>query len=442
MLKKLFFLTLLMPTLALAQYSISGTFMPAENFKRAILYKVTPEESQYVTHTEIKEDGTFKIPLDSTVTKGMYRIVYAVPQEEYNFDIIYNAKEDVVFAFHQETGLEFKESIENKLVNSYTNSMSMVSQSIGNFFRQQSTDTLALENIFKTQKETQDNFEEAAKNTIALNFIKANRPYIPEQYEDLKTYIDNLKKHFFDHVDFNSEMLQSSNFLIERTLNYVFGMGAYREDQTATYIKNLSQVVDAMSDAPANIKVRLLEILWQQMVDVNFEEVANVIADDYLLPLANELKLEALITHLTAYKKTSIGAIAPDFEFEVGEVGAKTKTSLHKQEGTEKYLVIFWSSTCGHCLEEIPQLYSYINSLEKDTIKVIAVGLEDEPFEWRKLTLEYTEFTHVLGLGKWSNSIGNDYNVQSTPSYYVLSEDKTIIAKPFDFEAFKKWMEK
>lgn len=441
MLKKLLFLMLLMPTLLLAQHSINGTFTPAEDFKTAIIYKVTPNESVYVTHSEIEEDGTFKVELDSTVTKGMYRIVYAVPQEEFNFDIIYNAAEDVVFTFNQETGIKFQESIENKLVNSYTNSMSMVSQSIGNFFRQQSTDTLALESIFKTQKQTQDSFEEAAKNTIALNFIKANRPYIPEGYEDLTTYISNLQAHFFDHVDFNNDVLQSSNFLIERTLNYVFGMDAYGEDQVTTYVMNTKDVVQAMSEAPVNIKITLLQVLWQQMVETNFDEVANYISDEFLLPLAKEHELHELAEQLITYKNTSIGALAPDFELETQVNAVKTRTSLHKLEGAKKYLVVFWSSTCGHCLEEIPQLYSYINSLEKDTIKVIAVGLEDEPFEWRKLTIEYPEFTHVLGIGKWDNSIGNSYNVQSTPSYYVLSEDKTILAKPFDFQAFKKWME-
>ncbi len=34
--------------------------------------------------------------------------------------------------------------------------------------------------------------------TIALHFIKANKPYIPEEFEDIKTYINNLKYHFFD----------------------------------------------------------------------------------------------------------------------------------------------------------------------------------------------------------------------------------------------------
>jgi hypothetical protein len=79
----------------LAQHTIKGTFSPAEDYNFALLYKVTPTISEYVSNAEIQEDGTFQFQLDSTHTKGMYRLVYAVPQEDYNFDIIYNAQEDI-----------------------------------------------------------------------------------------------------------------------------------------------------------------------------------------------------------------------------------------------------------------------------------------------------------------------------------------------------------
>ena len=36
--------------------------------------------------------------------------------------------------------------------------------------------------------------EKEAKGTIALEFIKANKPYIPQNSEDIKTYIKNNKK--------------------------------------------------------------------------------------------------------------------------------------------------------------------------------------------------------------------------------------------------------
>jgi len=440
MLKKLIFIITILPTFIVAQHSIKGSFSPAKDFKNAILYKVTPTESLYVTHTTINDEGKFELQLDSIVTQGMYRLVYALPREEYNFDIIYNTKEDIELTFNSEIGVIYQSSNENKLLASYTSSMSLVSQSIGEFYRQESTDTLALASIFKVQRETQANYEEAATQTIALHFIKANRPYIPEGFENIKMYINNLKIHYFDHVDFNSETLQSSNFLIERSLNYVFGMSSENENDVTTYKNNIDILYDAMKDAKPVIKATLLEVLWQQMVDSNFEEVANYISYNYLIELAKSLNDEELANGLMLFKSLSIGNKAPDFSLNIEENDNGTPKKLSDLNNAEHYVVVFWSSTCSHCLKEIPLLQSYNNTLEKGKLQVIAIGLEDEPYLWRTETFKYPEFIHVLGLGKWNNDIGTRYNVTSTPTYYVLDKDKNIIAKPYDLEALKKFI--
>ena len=438
MFKKIVIAMLLMPMLVLAQHTIKGNFSPASDYEFAILYKVLPTTSMYIANTQIDEKGDFEFQLDSSVSAGMFRLVYALPQEEFNFDIIYNAKEDVSLAFNAETGVSYKTSVENTLVNSYTTSMSMVSQSVGSFYRQQSTDSLALAAIFNTQRETQVEYEKAAEGTIALEFIKANKPYIPDTFEDITTYINNLKTHFFDAVDFDNEILQSSNFLIERTLNYVFGMTGKEGDEITTYKKNIDEVYAVMKDANPVIRSTLLEVLWQQMVDANLEDVANYIAETYLIDIATSLNDIELVDGLTLFKDLSIGNKAPEFNVEIQEGETKTEVSLYDLDDAEKYIVVFWSSTCSHCLEEIPQLQAYLNALEESKVKVIAIGLEDEPALWEKEIAKYPEFMHVLGLGKWSNPIGKSYNVTATPSYYVLDKEKKIIAKPYDFEAFKK----
>ena len=173
MIKKLLFLFALLPSILLAQHSIKGTFTPADEFKWIILYKVTPTTSIYVENAEVDDKGNFEIALDSTITKGVYRIVYAVPQEEFNFDIIYNAEEDIELSFSDVNGIDFKVSTENKLLTSYTKSMMMVNQTINNFYVKGSKDGKAYKKIFKTLKEAQSSFEEASKGTIASHFYKS-----------------------------------------------------------------------------------------------------------------------------------------------------------------------------------------------------------------------------------------------------------------------------
>ena len=437
--KRILFLIALLPSILLAQNTIKGKFSPAKDYNFALLYKVKPTLSDYVSNAEMQEDGSFEFKLDSTNTKGMYRLVYGVPQEDYNFDIIYNGKEDIELTFNSETGVEFKKSTENKLIASYTNSMSMVTQSIGNYFSQESKDTIALKAIFKTQKETQENFENATKDTIALEFIKANKPYIPQQVQDVKTYINNLKTHYFDHVDFNNKTLQSSNFLEERMLNYVFGMSSDSKDELENYKENIDVVYSYMKDAPNEVQRILLFDVWQQMSDLGFESIANYIAENYLMDIAVSLNDQELLHALILYKNISKGNVAPDFDIEIKEKDKLVEKKLSELQGSENYIIVFWSSTCSHCLDEVPQLQTLVKSLEKDKVKVIAIGLEDEPYRWKDLTYTYSEFIHVYGEGKWDNKIGDDYGVTATPTYFILDKDKKIISKPIDFKALKAY---
>lgn len=438
MLKKLIFILIILPTILMAQHSIKGAFSPADEFNYALLYKITPETNEYVSNAEIK-NGRFSFLLDSTVTKGMYRIVYALPQEENNFDIIYNAKENIELSFDQEVGVNFIKSVENNLISSYTREMEAISQSIGDYFKSASKDTLALVKIFKKQAEIQNKFEKNGKGTIALSFIRANKPYIPKKYESIKVYVQNLKDYYFSYIDFNNEILQSSNFLSERIINYVFGMRDENKDELATYRANIDDVFEEMRDAKPSIKKSLLVILWQQMADLSLESTANYISDKYLIPIAEKAQDKALIDQLKKFKNTSLGTVAPDFSFEKTYGDVTTKTKLSAYNSANQYVIVFWSSSCSHCMQEIPLLQKFIKTQPKGKLKVIAIGLEDSPNNWKKLVSAYPEFVHVLGLGKWTNKLAVLYNINATPTYFVLDKEKKIIAKPIDIIELREY---
>lgn len=439
--KNIFFLLLLLSNILLGQHTIKGKFTPAKDFNFALLYKVNPNIFDYVTNSEIAEDGSFTFTLDSTNTKGTYRLVYAIPQEDFNFDILYNGKEDIELNFNAETGVEFIKSTENKLLASYRNSMSMVTQSIGNYFgtKNNKNKDLDLLAIFKTQRETQNNFEELAKGTRALYFIKANRPYIPNEIEPLEVYVKNLKDHYFDYVDFNNPILQSSNFLQERARNYVFGMSLKNEDELENYKTNITVFYDHIKTIPKKIQRVLLLDLWEQMVDLELESVANFISKKYLKNIANALNDQELVKSLTLYENLAQGVIAPDFNIEIEENNKLVTKKMTDLKDANNYIIVFWGSTCSHCLNEIPQLKTFVRTLEKNRVKVIAIGLEEEPYGWKSLTYDYPDFIHVYGKAKWENKIARQYGVTSTPTYFILDKDKKIVSKPLDFDVLKEY---
>ncbi|MHA7842016.1 MAG: TlpA family protein disulfide reductase [Winogradskyella sp.] len=423
--KNLVIALLVLPFLAIGQ-SVKGTFSPAEDFTYAFLYEATPEGANYVTHGELNNKGEFEIKIDSSAAPGVYKIVYATPPEANNFDFIYDGKETVAFNFSQESGVEFTESEENKLWASYLKSMDMVNQTIANYYKKGGKDRKGFKAVFNVLKETQANYENSSQGKLVSAFIKANRPYIPTEYEDVNTYTQNLKSHFFSQIDFGNYILQSSNFLVDRVVSYVFNMVENPTDDT--YRGLIDDVAEAIDNKDAVIKTVLLEVLWQRFASEDNHAVANYITDKHLLDLANQTGNKVLAETIKSYKNTSIGTKAPNFEI----ASSENTTSLHNLNGSEHYLLIFWSSGCGHCLNELPKVKALV--AEIDNLKVVAFGLEDEPSRWTQEIKKYPGFIHTIGLGKWENPIVKTYGIAATPMYFLLSSDKTIMAKPYAFE--------
>ena len=56
---------------------------------------------------------------------------------------------------------------------------------------------------------------------------------------------------------------------------------------------------------------------------------------------------------------------------------------------------------------------------------------------WSKYRLKMPGWHHVLGLGKWENPIAKTYQINSTPSYFVLGMDKQIISIPRTIDDLK-----
>jgi len=101
--------------------------------------------------------------------------------------------------------------------------------------------------------------------------------------------------------------------------------------------------------------------------------------------------------------------------------------------------LVFWSTGCSHCLKEIPELYTFLQ--DKKNLKVIAFAMENNEARWKSLKTTLPNWHHVLGLNKWENKTAKEYNINATPTYFVLDSNKKIIANPIaikDLETFIK----
>jgi len=421
-----------------SQYTITGTFEPADDYQWVLAYRLKPGSQIYVAEARVT-DAKFSLAIPENALPGTYRIVYAIPQEEYYFDVIYSGKEDVVLTFNEDAGVAFSASKENILFHAYFNEIAEANQQLIQLYTTDSVDQKVFKTVTKKLKETQKSYAEKSKGLLCHDFITANKPYIPGSFQPIKDYVDHRKKNYFTHLDFKNIQLQSSVFLTEKVVNYVMTALPLDALTVAETEKVMQQNVDKVSYYTEGVddkyRSHLFYSLWGQTSASGYNATSDYIYTKYLKGLATAINNTDIITTIEDHNRIRIGTVPPPIRWKEG----KTTRTLTSMEGAEHYVLVFWSSTCGHCLKELPQLQTGLQ--DNTAVQTLAVGLENGPENWEIESKKLKDFTHVIAEGKWDSEYAKAYTIKQTPTYFVLDKDKKIVAKPEDYKGVVSFLE-
>lgn len=428
--------TLLLTINTNAQNTISGSFSPAKDFTWLIAYRLKPGTQVYVADTAIK-DGKFSLTMPKDALAGTYRMVYAVPQEEFYFDIIYDGLENIELYFNTIDGARFTKSKENMILSKYYISINDAKQKIIDFYVAGKTNEKTYSQLTKSLENIQEKYEKESSGLISYHFIKANKPSIPIKYGTIQKYVKHKKLNYFNYIDFKDNILLSSGFISDKVTNYVFTslpLEQLTAEQTETeIIKNIKKTDYYSLGCSNKFRFHIYYTLWNQAVANGMNRVSDYVYHDFLKDLAKETNNTEVIKSIEIHNRLRIGATAPKIAWK------NNSLSNLKEATTQNYILVFWSSSCSHCLKEVPKLHEYLKA--NNNTKVIAVGLEDDDVLWKQETKRLHNFTHVISLGKWESNYAKIYNIQATPTYFVLDKHKKIIAKPETYEELIKFLE-
>lgn len=424
---------------AMARHTISGTFSPANNYSWLIAYHLSPGKQSYVADGAVK-NGKFSLTLPENSAPGIYRLVYALPQDEFYFDIIYNGKEDVQLHFDASKGVNFLVSEENKIFNKYFREIQNLTGEIVRSYSEGKTGQPEFTKVTKELKATQMAYEKRSNGMLIQHFIKANSPYIPRKNESLFDYVKNRKVNYFSALDLKNPMLQASGFLMDKISNYVFtALPLQQMDPLETekaIQENISEVSRQMEGTLPDFKFHVFHKLWKQAAANDYNALSDFIYESHLTPLAEGTNNQSVIDQIKIYNRLRLGAIAPEIEWGKGN----TLKKLSDLKGSEYYMLVFWSSTCGHCLRDLPGLYEGLE--QRSNLKVVAIGLEDDDVRWKIESAKFENFEHILALGKWENEYAKLYDIAKTPTYFILDKGKRIIATLDDSQEVIKFLDK
>ncbi|KIL49230.1 peroxiredoxin family protein [Jeotgalibacillus soli] len=135
------------------------------------------------------------------------------------------------------------------------------------------------------------------------------------------------------------------------------------------------------------------------------------------------------------------GQLAPDFQTTTldGE-----EVSLSDYRG-KKIILNFWATWCPPCIAEMPHMQNYYEEEAKDqNVEILAVNLTsmDHGIDKVKQFTEDFELTFPVLMDE-SGSIGDQFQVFTIPTTYMLDEEGVIIRKllgPMDQEMMSSMM--
>lgn len=430
-----------------SQNTITGTLNPKNNLvTRVILYQVKGAKQVYVSNSKMDNDQ-FKLEIPQGAVAGMYRLSFS--PAAFGFVDFLFSQENVSLKFDSRNlsnSVEFLTSEENKTYANYLVEKLNVQQKLDSlqiaFFglKDKKQDEITLDLYVKTLSDyanIQNQYEEKTEGKLANHFIKATRKYFaPTLFVSPQEYLNSVKQHYFDFINFEDNTLKNVTFFSEKAIEYVFYLNVSDDIQVqnALYKNAINEVMQKLGENNA-VKSDILISLIYAFEQFENMAMAGFVIDEFYSKLPANLKDDTLIHEMQSKIKLAIGNKAPEITWE--ENGVQKK--LSELTISENYILVFWSTTCSHCLQEIPKLYEFTNGNTK--IHVVAVALEDNNKDYVPFATKLTTWTNILGLKKWENDMAQEYKITSTPTYFILDKDKKIIVKPEHFEDVKAYFE-
>ncbi len=442
--KKLGLIFLLVSIFTQAQNdTINIKITPGGRYDKLYMYHLEGVNQNYFANAEIQGDEFNMVIYRDADPKGVYRVYYDLQNKEY-FDLIYNGEPISVTydTTKKKNAMTVNKSDENKIYQDYITHIlkqEFVVDSIQYAYFNPNNKTKKVRAAYKAEEEKlmdmQHKYEAQAEGMLAYHFINSHQKYkSPTVVEDPSEYMSLIKSHFFEHVDFHDTALYNSTFLIDQVAIYVFNI-CRSNDPNEDYEAKRAAIDHVMHETEDHLKIRadILTSLIYAFAGEQDIRHTNYLIENYYKKLPAPYQDDEFVQKIVSVLKTAIGANAPDFD--LGENNGNKK--LSELEGADHYLVVFWSTSCSHCLIEIPKLYDMTKDMK--SLKVIAIALETNEGPFDREISKYSKWINVYGEGKWDNAIGDSYNVDHTPNFFLLDKDKYIQAKPQNVEQLKSF---
>ena len=425
----------------------------------------------YNDTTQVGADGVAIFKGEETKPGGIYAVIF--PDKKTYFQVIVTEPKIVMetTSLKPEENMTVKVSDENKAFYQYLTFVTSVQKEITDLRIQLGKEGADKKKINNRIKEVQTNaskykadYLKKNEKLFAAKVLKSSDEISVPEFKKEDGSLDDVKRfkyyheHYFDNVDLNDDRLLRSPVINTKIETYLTKLTVQSPDSICSAINYLTSQV---SDSSLMYKyiIQFSTNHYEKSDIMGMDAVFVCIADKYYAQgkawwLSEEQEKDILKLYNT--RKNLILGLKAD-NIILMDVDSNWK-SLYDIKA--KYtVVVFWSPTCGHCKKELPKLHDFYTEWKSKGLEVYSVGTVFDNKDWPKFIKEH-KFTwtdvsdnpeinenaqKLILEGKTTlNSLNfRDYwDVFSTPQYYLLDENKVIIAKKLNADQLPGFIEK
>ncbi len=272
---------------------------------------------------------------------------------------------------------------------------------------------------------------------------------VPRQHADGTDMTDRerrdwLMAHYFDNIPLDDPAIirTPKQIFYQRVMDYV---DVYMKGMPPEMIcPLLDSMIDRSQPAKEVYRWLILNMtnhFLQSRVMVYDEVYVHLVMRYFATGKVEELDpsvIDEQVAQATKWERLLVGKEAPELIlFDT----VHRAHSLHHMPGRYT-LLLFWSPTCGHCREIVPEVYKVFAEYE-DSLQLSAFSILSEPDEhtvdkWKKFMAEHNmKSPHWVSLNGGEANVDwrEVYDVTTTPQIYLIdNKDHKILAKKLSAE--------
>ena len=251
---------------------------------------------------------------------------------------------------------------------------------------------------------------------------------------------DYAMDHYFDNMPLDDDFLVRTprQVFYQRVMDYVEKyMRGWPPEMICPKLDTLIDRSEPSKEVNKWLIYKLTDYYLQSNIMVYDEVYCHLVLRYFATGKASEWfspsAIDENVERATKWERLLVGREAPELIlFDTAHMAY----SLYRMKG-DYTLLLFWSPTCGHCREIVPEVYKVFEEY-RDQLNLTAFAILSEPDEntvvkWKKFLDD-----HDMHDRKWVNLNGGEanidwrevYDITTTPQIYLIeNKTHTFVAK-------------